>query len=159
MPKSILDRWSIKSVYQKLSRLPGGRWIFSRLIGFAVPYTGSVNPQIEKLERGYSRIWMADNRSVRNHLNSIHAIALMNLGEAASGLALIYDLPSETKAILKDIKMEYFKKARGRLYAEGRCDVPASNVRKECIATAQIYDASNTLVAKATATWLVGPKS
>jgi len=159
MSQSILDRFSIKSAYHKLSKLPLGNRIFSHLIGWVVPYTGSISPSVEKVEKGYARISMPDHRYVRNHLNSVHAAALMNLGEAASGLALNYDLPPNSKAILKELKMEYIKKARGTLHAEGRCDVPDSNARKEYIATADILDASNTVVAKATATWLVGPKS
>lgn len=157
MAKSILDYCSIKSAYENLSKLPYGKYWFSKMIGFAVPYTGSISPRVEKVEPGFARIAMADYRCVRNHLNSIHAAALMNLGEAASGLALNFQLPAKSKAILTELKMEYFKKARGSLYAEGRCDVPSSNERKAYVATADIYDASNTLVAKATATWLVGP--
>jgi acyl-coenzyme A thioesterase PaaI-like protein len=158
MAKSVLDFFSIKAAYDNLSRLPFGNYLFSKMIGLVVPYTGSIGPRVEKVEPGFSRIHMYDYRCVRNHLNSIHAAALMNLGEAASGLALNYELPENSKAILKDLKMEYFKKARGSLHAEGRCDVPRTNERKEYVATAEIYDASDTLVAKATATWLVGPK-
>lgn len=159
MSQSILDRVSIKAAYQKLSKFPLGHRVFSHLIGWVVPYTGSISPRVEKVERGFARIWMEDHRYVRNHLNSIHAAALMNLGEAASGLALNYDLPQGSKAILKELKMEYLKKARGRLYAEGHCEVPTSNIKSECIATANILDESNTVVAKATATWLISPKS
>lgn len=159
MAKSILDRFSIKRAHQRLTKLPFGDRVFSRLIGYFIPYTGTISPYVEKAEAGYACVKMRDRRGVRNHLNSIHAIALMNLAEVASGVALNYDLPAQTKAILKEIKMEYLKKARGTLRAEGRCEVPVTNARREYIATAEIFDASNTIVAKATATWLVGPVS
>lgn len=159
MAKSILDRWSIKSVYNKLAPLPMGLSVFSRMIGWMAPYTGTIAPQIEELRPGYSRIGMSDHRVVRNHLRSVHAVALMNLGEVATGLALHYDLPEKSRAILTELKMEYLKKARGRLQAEGHCEIPQSNARKEYLATALIYDESRNVVAKATATWLVGPNS
>lgn len=159
MPKSILDYFSIKSAHSRVSKLPFGGHIFSKLLSYVVPYTGTISPYIERVKPGSATVIMLDRRVVRNHLNSIHAIALMNLGEAATGLALNYDLPKDAKAILKDIKMEYLKKARGKLRAEGRCEIPMSNERKEFLATADIFDASNTIVAKATATWLVGPKT
>jgi acyl-coenzyme A thioesterase PaaI-like protein len=159
MSKSILDQWSIKSAYDKLHNLPMGSSVFNCLIGWMVPYTGSIKPKVEILSSGYSLVSMNDRRPVRNHLKSVHAVALMNLGEAATGLALLYDLPADLRGILTKLSMEYIKKARGRLHAEGRCEMPTSKERKEYIVTAHIYDESKTVVAKATATWLVGPKT
>ena len=93
----------------------------------------------------------------RNHLRSVHAIALINLGELTTGLALNCGIPSSGRAILVGISMEYLKKARGTLVADCRCEVPDVTKDSEIELTAQIRDASGDTVARARALWRVGP--
>ena len=100
---------------------------------------------------------MSDRRRVRNHLKSIHAIALMNLAEASSGLAFSYSLPANTRAILTGLSIEYLKKARGPLIAECHCSAPEDNSRQECQIEVITRNESGDIVTKAQALWMVGP--
>lgn len=150
---------SIQSAYNVLKNKPFGLAIMSRIIGWKIPYTGSIAAKIEVLEPGFARISMKDRRRIRNHLNSIHAIALMNLGEFSTGLSVHYDLSQDCRAILTKLSMEYLKKARGKLIAEARCEKFDQIDKKEITVKAHIYDASKTIVAVATATWLISRKS
>ena len=153
-----LSSTRIRTLWDRLSPMPGGGRLFSVLIGRMAPYTGTIRPHVEELRSGYSRVTMKDRRPVRNHLDSIHAVALMNLAEVASGLALHYDLPGHARAILTGLSIEYLKKARGELTAEGASAVPAGHEREELEVTATIRDETGDEVARASARWLVGPR-
>lgn len=141
-----------------LSAIPGGKWLFSRILGMFVPYTGTLGASISILEPGHSKIILRDHRRVRNHLRSVHAIALCNLGEMATGLALMNSLPDKTRGILTGISAKYLKKARGSLVAECFCDIPKNNERQEVEVIGEIRDHEGDLVARIQARWLMGPE-
>lgn len=105
---------------------------------------------------------MRDRRAVRNHLHSIHAIALANLGEFVTGLSVVSGLPPQGRAILKSIHVDYLKKARGMLRAKAVCPLAfppdAPLVQKSMPVTGEVFDASGECVARVTAEWVVGPK-
>lgn len=134
-----------------------GRSIFSAMLGWMIPYSGSINPYVLELRPGYAKVRMADRRAVRNHLRSVHAIALMNLGELTTGLAMSLAMPDTARGIVTGLSMEYVKKARGTLTAE--CTAPTfdASVSAQHDFRADIVDAHGDVVARATAHWLVGP--
>lgn len=148
---TILPRW------QRLSRLPGGRWLFARLLGVMVPYTGTIRPEVLELAPGHARVRLRDRRAVRNHLASIHAIALANLAEAVSGLAVIAGLPPTARGILVGFRIEYVKKARGTLVADCTCQVPAPSEPMDFVPSVDIRDEAGDVVARAWPSWRIAP--
>ena len=149
----------LENAWRRLSALPGGRWLFGRILGLMVPYSGSVRPSVRALEPGRAVISIRERRGLRNHLNSIHAIALANLGELASGLAMTLALPSGVRGIPVGIRVDYHKKARGTITALGRASPPASvPTDLEASATAELVDESGEVVAEVRVTWKLGPE-
>jgi acyl-coenzyme A thioesterase PaaI-like protein len=148
---------AIRESWNRLSRLPGGRWLFSRMLGRMVPYTGTIRPQFLEIAPGLARVAMRDRRAVRNHLDSVHAIALTNLAEVASGVAMIAALPDDVRGIPTRLSIDFVKKARGDLIAECRCDVPPVYAPIEMDLTPEIRDAEGDVVARATIRWRLAP--
>jgi acyl-coenzyme A thioesterase PaaI-like protein len=147
----------LRAGWARFKDLPGGRWLFSLLFGSVIPYSGSVKPRILELAPGRARISMGDRRSVRNHLKSIHAIALANLAEMTTGLALGFGLPDGMRTILVRVECEFLKKARGTITAT--CDAPVFQgvVEKEVLVESILTNEAGEVVAKGRAVWLAGP--
>jgi acyl-coenzyme A thioesterase PaaI-like protein len=87
----------------------------------------------------------------------VHAIALMNVAEMASGLAMLGALPAGMRGIVTRISITYSKKARGVLVAESRCVVPPDIAPGEHDFVSEVRDAEGDVVATATVTWILGP--
>ena len=149
---------SLRKNWARISNIPSGKWFFSRILGRTAPYTGSIGANILTLSPGHCVVSMRDRRKVRNHLSSIHAMALCNLGEMVTGVALMNSLPDKTRGILSRFSIEYVKKARGSLVAECHCDVPPNNQERELELIGKIHNTSGEIVAIAKAIWLIGPE-
>jgi len=145
------------AAWDKLSTTAEGRATFDQQLGQAVPYTGSIQPHVLELSPGHAVVAMDDLPGVRNHLDSVHAVALMNLGEVTSGLAMLAGLPQDARAILVSLNIEYHKKARGRLTARTDCETHDSNAETRVAIEALLNDEQGDTVATVTAHWAVGP--
>ncbi len=155
--KNLASPSTLRSLWGTLRAVPGGGALMGRIVGRLAPYTGTIRPEVLALEQGYAKVRMADRPGVRNHLRSVHAIALLNLGEATTGLAMMASIPDDARGIITHLGMDYLKKARGTLTAECTCPQVSSNERKEYDVFADIKNEAGEVVARATAKWMVGP--
>lgn len=150
-----MRRPTIAELWARLAPLPFGKRFFSFLIGWMAPYTGTVGARVEELGPGHAVVSLRDRRAVRNHLKSVHAIALMNLGEVATGIAVMHGIDGRGRGIITQLKMDYLKKARGTITAT--CDValPTEPGKHDLVVLGSLRDAAGEEVARATATWRV----
>lgn len=147
----------LRALWGCLAPLPGGRWLFSRALDLMVPYSATIGATVLRFDPGHVVVRMKERRRLRNHLRSVHAMALANLGELCTGLAVVGALGPEARGILVGIDVRYLKKARGTLEAESRCDVPTVTEAIDRDVTADILDRSGDVVATVTARWRLGP--
>ena len=148
----------IRDAWDRLAALPGGRTLFSRLVGMAAPYTGSIDARVVELARGRAVVELEDRRAVRNHLRCVHAIALANLAELTGNIAVAYTLPEDARFIVAGMNIDYLTKARGTIRAEATCPQFADATRSEHAIAVSLKDAGGEEVARATLRSLIGPK-
>ncbi|MCB9675818.1 MAG: DUF4442 domain-containing protein [Alphaproteobacteria bacterium] len=150
-----MDPTLLLSLYRKLAPLPGGKRLFSRLVGRAAPYTGTLPFVVEELDAGKAQVKLFDRKIARNHLKSLHAIALMNLGEVSTGLAMYSTLPRGARGIITDLGMTYLKKARGPITATCVVDPPKGSGRQDMVVESVLRNADGIEVARARAVWRI----
>ncbi len=136
-------------------KLPFGKRVYSRLLGLMVPYTATVSPHVEVFQPGRAEVVIRDKRRLRNHLRSVHAIALANAAELAGNLALIASMPQGMRFIVTGMDLRYLKKARGVIRAVGSCPLPVTEEKQSIVLSVSLIDANRVEVATATITSLV----
>lgn len=150
---------SIIKWWNRLQALPAGDRLFSFFLGRYAPYSGTISARVEALGPGNARVSLRDRRKVRNHLKSIHAIALINLGEIATGLAVLSSISDDMRGIVLALEAEYVKKARGKLVANAHFELPTEIDDSTPVkVTAELTDEAGDLVTRVHASWLLGYK-
>jgi len=141
---------SILESYNKISKLPAGKYIFSKIVGFSAPFFGKIKPRVIKLRPSYCEVQIKDRWGIRNHIGTINAGALCSLAEMTGGMALDSVVPSSLRWIPKSMTVQYIKKATGltsaisqfdaEIVKEGDVIIPVvvSNQKGETVFTADI---------------------
>jgi acyl-coenzyme A thioesterase PaaI-like protein len=151
---------SVLQQYRRITRWPGGEWLFARAVCWRAPYFATIAPRITRLEPGRCEATLRHRRKVTNHIGTVHAIALCNLAELSGGLVTDASIPASMRWIPKGMQVEYLKKAVGRMQAVATPDfVPMANVDAyELPVTVAITDAADDAVFRARIAMWVSPK-
>ncbi len=151
------DGESIMRLWGLAQKVPGGPALFSRAIGRMAPYSGTIGARVADLAPGRARLELRDHKAVRNHLDSVHAIALANLAEMASGVAMLAGLPQGMRGILTGIEVSYLKKARGTLTALAEVDPPEDGYEGPLVLPVSIRNEEGEVVTEGRFHWKIGP--
>jgi uncharacterized protein (TIGR00369 family) len=89
----------------------------SFLLGYRVPFVGTAGLKIEEVSQERVVVSVRNRRRVWNHIGGVHAAAMALLAETATGFAVGLHLPDDRLPLLKMLKIDYVKRARGDLKA------------------------------------------
>lgn len=147
-------------IWNTLVNKPAGKWTFSKLICLKAPYFSSISPVFETLRANYCEIKIKKQRSVLNHIGTVHAIAMCNMAELAGGTMTDATVPSTHRWIPKGMTVEYLKKANTDLVAIA---TPADanfqwNQGSDYLVNVEVKDTKQETVFKAVITMWVSAK-
>jgi acyl-coenzyme A thioesterase PaaI-like protein len=146
-------------IIRTLGRLPVvGPRLVSGAIGWIAPYFGSIAPHITVLERGRCEVRMRNRRSVRNHLGTVHAIAMCNACELAAGLTMESTLAPAQRWIPKGMTVRYLKKAETDLVAVAQMAPVPGDFAGDVVVPVRVSDTQARVVMEADITMYVTPK-
>jgi acyl-coenzyme A thioesterase PaaI-like protein len=117
----MVDNPTLRS-WNRLSRYPGGKLLFSKFVDFRAPYFGSTGARIEALEANYARLRLRKRRAIQNHIGTVHVIAICNMLEKAMGVCAEASIPPHLRWIPKGMQVEYPAKAGSDLVGIARID-------------------------------------
>ncbi|MGS1013896.1 hotdog fold domain-containing protein [Rhodanobacter sp. UC4450_H17] len=148
------------ALWRKLSRRPGGKWLFGRLICLKAPYFATIAPRFVALEPGRCEIRIADRRRVHNHIGTVHAIALCSLAELGAGVMAEATVPADMRWIPKGMSVEYLKKATGTMHgvATPELAMPVADGSHEWPVRVEVVDDAGETVFRARVLMWVSPR-
>jgi len=151
-PKS-LARYD--KLFEFLSGIFLGKFFFSQLVGALAPYSASIGARILKVTQEEVIVEMDDRPWLRNPFDSVHAIALANLGELSGGLAFMAasQYKKGVRGIPTKAAIEYHKKARGTIRAVAKVTIPKESC--DLPLSVDLTDRDGEVVATVTFVWKV----
>lgn len=151
---------SLLSTWQRLSKWPAGKWVFSQLVCLKAPYFATIRPRFEILRPGYCEIRMKKRYAVLNHIGTVHAIAMCNMAEVAGGIMTDVTIPVTHRWIPKGMTVEYLRKAETNLRAIAELTpIPTFGEGADLPVPINVLDANGQVVFRAVITMWVSPKS
>ncbi len=102
---------SLLTLWNNAAKLPQGKRVFSIAFARKAPYFATVSPRFVELRPNYAELVVPKKRSVRNHIGTLHAIALCNGLEAAMGALAEATIPSGKRWIPQGMEVSYTAKA------------------------------------------------
>ena len=83
--------------------------ILSKAFGKVVPYVGTTGVYYETVEPNQVIVSLNNNKTVQNHIGSIHAVAVTLLAETATGFILGLNLPSDRVLLIKSYSVNFYR--------------------------------------------------
>lgn len=113
---------------------------FSKIIVDQAPYFGSIDPVLTKLEEGSAEVTLKNQKSVQNHLGTVHAIAMCNAAELVAGMTTTVSIPEKARWIPKGMTVAYLAKAKTDLKVIAEAKTVDFSVEGDVVVPVAAYD-------------------
>lgn len=109
----------IMKIVNATARLPEGirATLLSAAFGKVVPMVGTAGVRYEVVSPEQVVCTIKNRRNMQNHIGSLHAVAMALLAETATGFVVGVNLPDDKMPLIKSLKMDYKKLAKGDMKA------------------------------------------
>lgn len=146
------------ALWQRLSNVSAGRWLFSRIVCWQTPYFASIKPRFDVLESGRAVASMRKRRAVTNHIGTVHAIAMANLCELVAGTVTEVSIPKAMRWIPRGMQISYLNKATTHVRAEAKLPALRDGTAQDVVVPVDVVDTNGTVVVHADITMYVSPR-
>ena len=113
--------------------------VMTSIFGNMVKFTGTAGISIDELSDQRAVISLKNKKSVQNHIGSVHAVAGILIAETATGYLVGMNIPDTSVPVIKTIKADYVKRAKGNMKA-------VACLSDEQVATMKSQDKGETVV-------------
>lgn len=109
----------LSEIVSKLQMTPSAirSTALTKTLGFLVKFVGTSKLQILEMKRGRVHVRIPNRKRVQNHIGGVHAAAMALLAETATGFVVGMAVPDDRIPVIKSMKVEYLKRAKGSLEA------------------------------------------
>ncbi len=146
---------SVKKQLYFISKLPKflKNRVFQNWIKFTIPFASQSRFQLLLFKEGVCSIQMPLIKKNQNHIKTQHAVAIAQLGELTSGLAMISLLPENSLILLKELNVKYIKKGESNLISTVKLDFKDFEKKGDIFINSEIKNLSNEIVAIVNCLW------
>ncbi|KGJ97323.1 DUF4442 domain-containing protein [Colwellia psychrerythraea] len=95
-------------------------FLLTKLFASKVKFAGTTGIVIQEISTKKTKIFLANKKSVQNHIGGIHAIAAAVLAESATGIVFGMNVPDSKLPLLKNMQVNYQRRMQGSLTAVAR---------------------------------------
>ena len=86
-------------------------------IGRTIKFVGTAGLSVDEITPQRVTISTENKTKVQNHIGTVHAAAMALLAETATGLAVGMHVPDDKIPVIKSMKVDYLKRAKGDMKA------------------------------------------
>lgn len=132
-----------------------GRWLVAQAVCLKAPYFRTIRPRFLRLDPGHVEVLVPNRRGVRNHIGSVHAIAMCNAAELVAGTCIDLCLDRRLRWIPVGMSVRYQRIARTDLRAVCQLPEPRIEAEGDVVMPVEVFDDSGEVVFSADITMRV----